>query len=121
MDNNLFNDLVVVKRSGQRVSFNESKIGLAIKYAFNDVGNIYNEKEINKVYQEVLNYIKENYKDRKTINIEDIQDIIELTLENKNYLDVKEAFNYYRTKRNESRKAFSTKKEHKFVRIVEKI
>ena len=50
MNNNLFNDLTVVKRSGQRVSFNESKIGIAIKYAFNDVGNIYNEKEIIKLY-----------------------------------------------------------------------
>lgn len=121
MNNNLFNDLVVVKRSGQRVSFNEAKIGLAIKYAFNDVGDKYNEKEINKVYQEVLQYIKENYKDRKTINIEDIQDIIELTLKEKKYLDVYEAFYNYRTKRSESRKAFSLKKEHKFVKVIEKI
>ncbi|MDD5980464.1 MAG: anaerobic ribonucleoside-triphosphate reductase [bacterium] len=121
MNNNLFNDLTVVKRSGQRVSFNDSKIGIAIKYAFNDVGNIYNEKEINKVYQEVLNYISENYKDRKTINIEDIQDIIELILKEKKYFDVYNAFCSYRSKRNESRKAFSTKKEHKFVKVVEKI
>lgn len=121
MNNNLFNDLVVVKRSGQRVGFNEAKIGLAIKYAFNDVGDKYNEKEINKVYQEVLQYIKENYKDRKTINIEDIQDIIELTLKEKKYLDVYEAFYNYRTKRSESRKAFSLKKEHKFVKVIEKI
>ncbi len=121
MNNNLFNDLVVVKRSGQRVGFNEAKIGLAIKYAFNDVGNKYNEKEINKVYQEVLQYIKDNYRDRKTINIEDIQDIIELILKEKKYLDVYESFYNYRTKRSESRKAFSLKKEHKFVKVIEKI
>lgn len=37
-DNLVFNELVVVKRSGQRVNFNSMKIAIAIKKAFDSVG-----------------------------------------------------------------------------------
>ena len=37
MENNLTSDLIVVKRSGQRVSFNGAKIALAIKKGFDSV------------------------------------------------------------------------------------
>ena len=67
-------DLVVVKRSGQRVDFNSNKIALAIKKAF-DQTNIENkEKKINIIYEDVLQYINATYEERKTINVEDIQD-----------------------------------------------
>ena len=74
---NVLNDLTVVKRSGQRVEFNGTKIVVAIKKAFDQVRPLNSEKEINKVYADVLNYINNTYTDRKTINVEDIQDIIE--------------------------------------------
>ena len=34
MDKDFFNDIVVVKRSGQRVSFNDTKVVLATKKGF---------------------------------------------------------------------------------------
>ena len=37
MHNEVLEDLVVVKRSGQRVAFNASKVALAIKKAFDSV------------------------------------------------------------------------------------
>jgi len=37
MIENIFEELVVVKRSGQRVNFNGTKIAVAIKSAFDDV------------------------------------------------------------------------------------
>ena len=45
---NIFSNLIVVKRSGQRVEFNSTKIVVAIKKAFDQVRPINAEKEINK-------------------------------------------------------------------------
>lgn len=117
---NVFNELVVVKRSGQRVEFNGPKIAVAIKNSFDELG-IYDQKDVNKVYFGTLKYIEENYTDRKTINVEDIQDIIEMTLKDYKYIDVYKAFSDYRIRRAESRKAFSEKQQHKFVKAIEKV
>ena len=77
MWNEVLENLVVVKRSGQRVEFNASKIAIAIKKAFDAVYQEPDEKQIYKVFENVLKYINNNYGDRKTINVEDIQDTIE--------------------------------------------
>ena len=58
---NVLDDLTVVKRSGQRVEFNETKIVVAIKKAFDQVRPVNSEKEINRVYADVLDYINNNY------------------------------------------------------------
>ena len=73
----VLNDLVVVKRSGQRGCFNPLKIAIAIKNAFDSVDNNYTNKDTNVVYGDVLKFITSNYQDRKTINVEDVQNIIE--------------------------------------------
>lgn len=119
---NKIDDLVVVKRSGQRVEYNGLKIAVAIKSAFDDNAySEYSEKDINKVFEDTTEYIIKNYKDRKTINVEDIQDIIENILKRDNYNDIYQTFSEYRLKRAESRKAFSEKQQHKFVKAIEKI
>lgn len=118
---NIFSEITVVKRSGQRVNFNGSKIALAIKKSFDNTFREYKLEEVNKVYEDTLNYILNNYKTRKTINVEDIQDIIENILKKDNYIDVYESFRNYRLRRAESRKAFSIKQQHKFVKAIEKI
>lgn len=117
----VLSDLVVVKRSGQRVSFNGTKIAIAIKKAFDNVDVDISLKKVNKVYEDVLCYIKNNYATRKTINVEDIQDIIETKLKENKFYDVYQAFSDYRIKRAASRKAFSIKQQHKFVRAIERI
>ena len=114
-------NLVVVKRSGQRVNFNGNKIAIAIKQAFDTVLKEVDELEVNQIYEKVLKYIDNNYKDRKTINVEDIQDIIEQELKNSKYLNVYEHFASYRQKRSSLRKIFEEKQEHKFVKAVEKL
>src|SRR5574344_64614 len=120
MNSNL-SELVVVKRSGQRVNFNGAKIALAIKLAFDDTGTFNSEKDINKIYELVLKYIESNYVGRKTITVEDIQDIIENTLKNSEYNNIYEAFKTYRLSRAASREAFSVKQQHKFVKAIETI
>lgn len=119
LDSNL-SELVVVKRSGQRISFNGTKIAVAVKSAFDNV-SLNNEEDVNKVYSNVLLYIENNYSDRKTINVEDIQDIIETILKNNGYIDVYNVFREYRIKRSASRDIFDRKQQHKFVRATEKL
>lgn len=114
-------DLIVVKRSGQRVDFNSTKIVIAIKNAFDQVMPINNEKKINKVYEDVLNYIYCEYEGRKTINVEDIQDIIERKLKENNFKEVYASFSEYRNRRAALRNAFGVKQQHKFTKAIERI
>ena len=69
MESNVLKDLVVVKRSGQRVSFNGAKIAIAIKSAFEDTYEVINEKDINSVYETVLTNIIDNLKTPTTITV----------------------------------------------------
>lgn len=117
----LIDDLIVVKRSGQRVGFNSTKIAIAIKNAFDQVLPVNSEKKVNKVYEDVVDFIQNNYADRKTINVEDIQDIIEKKLKENNFKDVFLAFSEYRDRRAASRKAFGVKQQHKFAKAIERI
>jgi len=120
MKEDFLNDLVVVKRSGQRVSFNGAKVAIAIKKGFDSVYEEYDEKEVNKVYEKVLKHIENNYQDRKTIGVEEIQDIIEEILKKTNE-EVYNSFSDYRERRAASREAFVVKQQHKFVKAIESL
>lgn len=121
MEKDFFDDLIVVKRSGQRVNFNDAKIALAVKKGFDSVYEEYDEKQVNKVKEKVLTYIKRNYKDRKTIGVEDVQDAIEHELKSLKYDEVYESFKGYRERRAASRDAFVVKQQHKFVKAIESL
>ena len=121
MWNEVLENLVVVKRSGQRVDFNASKIAIAIKKAFDAVYQDPDEKQIYSVFESVLKYINKEYSERKTISVEDIQDVIEEHLKKLGFIDVYNSFSEYRQKRAASRKVFSEKQQHKFVKVVESI
>ena len=121
MERDFFNDIVVVKRSGQRVSFNPAKVAIAVKKGFDSVYEDYDEKNVNKVKEKVLDYIEKNYKDRKTIGVEDIQDVIEEVLKKQHYDEVYESYKGYRERRNASREAFVEKQQHKFVKAIESL
>ena len=118
-NSNLFDTLVVVKRSGQRTSFQGEKIAIAIQKAFDSLDIPYKDEDVNKIYSKVLKKIEKEYTNRKTINIENIQDIIELILKEEKFTDVYEAFKNYREKRNTSRKTFVIKQQHKFLKALE--
>ena len=121
MENNFFNDIVVLKRSGQRVNFNEAKVALAVKKGFDSVYEDYDEKIVNNVKEKVLAKIEKDYKDRKTIGVENIQDIIEEVLKKMKYDEVYESFKGYRERRAASRDAFVLKQQHKFVKAIESL
>ena len=119
MERNVLSDITVVKRSGQRVSFNPTKVAIAIKKGFDSVYDEYDEKIVNKVKEKVLDVIEKDYKDRKTIGVEDIQDVIEEVLKKMKYEDVFESYKEYRDRRAASRDAFVGKQQHKFVKAIE--
>ena len=121
MENSVLEDIVVVKRSGQRVNFNETKVALAIKKGFDSVYEDYDEKLVNTVKEKVLAKIEKDYKERKTIGVEDIQDLIEDTLKKMKYDEVYESFKGYRERRAASRDAFVVKQQHKFVKAIESL
>ena len=121
MERDFFDDIIVVKRSGQRVNFNDIKIAIAIKKAFDAVYQEPDEKQIYKVFESVLKYINNNYGDRKTINVEDIQDTIENQLNILKFNEVYMAFREYRQRRAASRKVFNEKQQHKFSKVAEAI
>lgn len=114
--------LSVIKRNGKKVDFDGSKIALAIKKGFDsikkeDEPSKYTEKDVNLVYNAVINKIEKQYQDK--IKIEEIQDLIENELKKK-YPDVYESFSEYRLRRSQSRQMFSEdKKIHKFLKSIE--
>ena len=57
-ERDFFKDIVVVKRSGQRVNFKDTKVAIAIKKGFDSVYEDYDEKKVNKVKEKVLNDIE---------------------------------------------------------------
>ena len=122
-------NIKVVKRDGKKVDFDGSKIALAIKKGFDSVRENddqdtkkYTEKDIQKIYQAVINRIEKEYKDCEKIKIETIQDMIEEELKNKGYDDVYESFSEYRERRANSRKLFfDEKKTHKFLKSIESL
>ena len=125
----LLETLNVVKRNGKKVSFDGSKIAIAIKKGFDSVVaedengehiKKYNEKDIQKVYHSIIKRIEKENKENGRIKIETIQDMIESELQKKGYEDVYKNFSEYRERRNQSRQLFfDEKKTHKFLKSIE--
>lgn len=124
-------DLMVIKRNGKKVPFDETKIALAIKKGFDSVeedsddeekARKYNSQDIQKVYQAVLKRITKEAKNTDKFPIEQIQDFIEEELEKKGYEDVYKSFSEYRERRAQSRQLFfDEKKTHKFLKSLENL
>ena len=125
----LLETLNVVKRNGKKVSFDGSKIAIAIKKGFDSVVaedengehiKKYNEKDIQKVYHSIIKRIEKEKEENGRIKIETIQDMIESELQKKGYEDVYKNFSEYRERRNQSRQLFfDEKKTHKFLKSIE--
>ena len=94
----------VVKRNGQTVDFDQSKIANAILKANNEVPE--KEKATKKEIDEVIEYIKSL--DKKRMLVEDIQDIIEEKLMEFKHFDLAKKYIIYRYTRALVRKANTT-------------
>ncbi len=124
-------ELVIIKRNGKKVHFDETKIALAIKKGFDSVevdvdedekARKYTAKDVQKVYQAVLKKIEKEAKNTDKFKIEQIQDYIEEELSKYGYEDVYKSFSEYRERRNQSRNSFfEDKKTHKFLKSLENL
>lgn len=117
-------DIIVIKRNGKKVSFDETKIALAIQKGFDSVDDEDNRKYDTKDTQKVLDRVIKNIEEQKPekLKIEEIQDLIESSLKHYNYNEVYESFSNYREKRRESREFFfDDKKKHKFLKTIESL
>ena len=116
----------VVKRNGKKVTFDTTKVAIAIKKGFDgiqpfeDESSKYDSKDVQKVYQSVIKKIEKEYQDQDKIKIEEIQDLIEEMLKKYHYDDVYQSFIEYRDRREKSRQVFSDEKRmHKFLKSLE--
>ena len=126
LNEEVLENLKVVKRNGKKVNFDTTKVAMAIKKGFDgtntseDEEKKYTEKDVQKVYLAVIKKIIKDYKDEEKIKIENIQDLIEESLKKNKYEDVYESFKEYRERRDKSRQLFSDeKKMHKFLKSLE--
>ena len=97
-------DIIVIKRNGKKVPFDETKIALAIQKGFDSVDDEDNRKYDTKDTQKVLDRVIKNIEEQKPekLKIEEVQDLIESSLKHYNYNEVYESFSNYREKRRES-------------------
>jgi len=126
MNEEVLENLKVVKRNGKKVSFDTTKVAIAIKKGFDGVPKSdddevkYTTKDVQKIYQSVIKKIVKDYKNEDKIKIEEIQDLIEEMLKKHKYEEVYQSFADYRERRDKSRQLFSNeKKMHKFLKSLE--
>lgn len=109
----------VIKRDGRVVDFDPSRIREAIRKAMVHV-NRYDEASLNKVVEHVLNVIAEKYGAEKIPHVEEIQDIVELSLVKFDLYEVAKAYILYRKERERIREEKKKILEKDYVDEVDK-
>ena len=95
---------VIQKRNGDKAEFNPDKIRKAIEKALLAVGTPYNGTTLDYLTDKVLDTVK----DRHTVAVEEIQDIVELELMKASYYSTAKAYIKYRYNRQLARRQNTT-------------
>lgn len=93
--------ILIQKRDGRTVPFNGEKIEIAIIKAFKEVDHEVSDYALEKA-KNISNYIEKECQ-KRTLGIEDIQDLVEKGLMSGKRKDVARAYITYRNKRTEER------------------
>ena len=109
----------VVKRGGRVVDFDPTRIREAIRKAMVHV-NKYDEESLNKVVDHVLRIIAEKYGMERIPHVEEIQDIVELSLVKFDLYEVAKAYILYRKEREKIREEKKKILEKDYVDEVDK-
>ena len=104
----------VVKRDGQVVDFDLSKISTAMQKAFKATGKAYNHDIMELLALRVTSDFQQDMEDGK-IGVEDIQDSVEHVLEQAGYTDVAKAYILYRKQHESLRNVSRTVLDYKAV------
>ena len=109
----------VVKRDGRVVDFDPTRIREAIRKAMVHV-NRYDEESLNRVVDHVLRVIAEKYGVERIPHVEEIQDIVELSLVKFDLYEVAKAYILYRKEREKIREEKKKILEKGYVDEVDK-
>ena len=97
----------IIKRDGNKVDFEKIKIERAISKAFFSVDSSITEKDLKKMSEKIEQTIKQKYPKDHTPTVEEVQDLVELTLIDENYYREVKSFILYRAKHNMDRKVLA--------------
>lgn len=100
------------KRDGSLADFEAKKIGLAMKKAFVQVGEEISDDQLDELTQAVLRLIVERFGKDSVPGVEEVQDLVEFTLIDRNYYTVVKAFILYRSEHSSKRKKLETFKSY---------
>ncbi len=102
----------IIKRNGQVAEFDIMKIRSAIEKAFTSVGRMDSSDEIYKLSKNVVDTILTKFPTGYVVNVEEVQDLVELTLIDHKYHDVVRSYILYRAKRSLNRKVVQQFEEY---------
>ena len=97
----------IIKRDGTKVDFEKAKIEIAIAKAFYSVDSSIKEEELKKMSDRIETTIQEKYPKDHIPTVEEVQDLVELTLIDENYYREVKSFILYRAKHNMDRKVLA--------------
>ena len=97
----------IIKRDGNKVDFEKIKIERAISKAFFSVDSSITEKDLRKMSEKIEETIKQKYPKDHIPTVEEVQDLVELTLIDENYYREVKSFILYRAKHNMDRKVLT--------------
>lgn len=115
----------IIKRDGTKVTFEKEKIELAISKSFASVDSVLTDEKLSEMSDKIVATIKEKYPKDHIVTVEEVQDLVELTLIDENYYREVKSFILYRAKHNMDRKVmndFENYIEDKdILRIIESV
>ena len=93
--------LYVVKRDGRKVEFNSLKISKAIKKAADEIEYPLKESEVIEIVKKIISYVE--LSNKESITVEEIQNLVEISLEKSGYKSIKNLYSSYRKERTKVR------------------
>ncbi|MDY6065170.1 MAG: ribonucleoside-diphosphate reductase subunit alpha [Finegoldia sp.] len=94
----------IKKRDGHIVAFDKNKIVIAMKKAFDSVGLGADEQKLIAMATSIEDTVTNKYPRGYVVTVEEVQDLVELTLIDNNYYSVVKSYILYRAKHNTDRK-----------------
>lgn len=96
--------MIIIKRSGKTVEFDSQKIKRAIEKAFISVSKPYKEEILEQMATDVQTKAENNFPKDHVVTVEEIQDLVEITLIEHNYYTVVKSYILYRASHHKMRK-----------------
>lgn len=110
--------MTIMKRDRTEQAYYPEKIKNAVAKAFSSVDMPVEDEELNRILRRVESKFPEGWQERQMLSVEDIQDLVELTLMEENYYKVLRSYILYREAR--SRKRRTRKDLMRFFKPTEK-